>query len=103
VAKGDPMTSPYVYDTGGDFLGRHLTCSFVFDNVTRVLASALIHRDIGCVYVAVLIGDTRTNPTRVPASGSVPAGDTPVTKGQLNANGFTVIEDVLALQITATA
>lgn len=102
MAKGDPVVSPYLYDSGGDYLNRHLTCSFVFDNVTRVLSSALIHRDPGCVYIAVLVGNPNGTPVRVPASGAVPEGDTPVTKGQLNANGFTVIEDVLALQITAT-
>lgn len=103
MAKGDPITSPYLYDSGPDFLGRRLTCSFAFNNANRQLSGATVHRDPGCVYVAVLIGDPNGTPVRVPASGDIPEGDTPISKGQLNANGFTVIEDVLALQITATA
>jgi hypothetical protein len=103
MAKGDPVTTPYVYDSGGDSLDRHLTCSFAFDNVSRVLSGATVHRDVGCVYVAVLIGDPRSAPTRIPATGAIPTGDTAISKGQLNANGYTTIEDVLAKQITATA
>jgi hypothetical protein len=103
MAKGDPISSPYVYDSGGDFQGRHLTATFAFDNVTRVLSGLTVHRDVGCVYVAVLIGSPNATPVRVPANGSIPTGDTPVTKGQLNAVGFTTVEDVLALQITATS
>jgi hypothetical protein len=61
-----------------------------------------VHRDVGCLYVAVLIGNPNGTPVRVPASGSIPDGDTNISKGQLGANGFDVIEDVLALQITAT-
>lgn len=103
MAKGDPVTSPYVYDSGGDYLDRHLTCSFTFSNSTRALSGATVHRDTGCVYVAVLIGDPNGTPTRIPTSGSIPEGDTPISKSQLNKAGFTTIEDVLALQITATA
>lgn len=103
MAKGDPVTSPYVYDTGSDYLGRHLTCSFAFDNVSRVLSGATVHRDVGCVYIAVLIGDPNGTPTRIPAAGAIPEGDTQISKGQLNANGYATIEDVLAKQITATA
>lgn len=103
MAKGDPVSSPYVYDSGSDYQGLHLSCAFTFDNVTRVLSGATVHRDVGCVYVAVLIGDPNGLPTRIPASGAIPVGDTAITKAQLNARGFTVVEDVLALQITATA
>lgn len=102
MAKGDPVTTPYVYDSGPDIGGKKLTATFNFNNVSRVLSGAVVHRDVGCRYVAVLIGDPNGTPVRVPANGSIPTGDTSITQGQLNANGFTVVEDVLALQITAT-
>lgn len=103
MAKGDPITSPYVYNSGPDANGNSLTCSFAFNNNNRSLSGATVHRDVGCLYVAVLVGNPNGTPVRVPASGSIPEGDTPISKGQLSSNGFDVIEDVLALQITATA
>lgn len=102
-AKGDPITSPYVYDSGPDANGKSLTCAFSFNNNNRSLSGAVVHRDPGCLYVAVLVGDPNGTPVRVPASGSIPEGDTSISKGQLSANGFSTVEDVLALQITATA
>lgn len=102
MAKGDPVQTPYVYDSGGDNQNRHLTATFNFNNATRALSGAVVHRDPGCRFIAVLIGNPNGSPTRVPANGSIPEGDTAITAGQLSANGFHVIEDVLALQITAT-
>src|ERR1041385_1923250 len=102
MAKGDPISSPYVYDSGADWQGRHLTATFSFNNGNRNLSGLVVHRDPGCAYVAVLVGNPNGTPTRIPSSGSIPNGDTNVTQGQLNAAGFTTIENVLALQITAT-
>lgn len=102
MPKGDPVSTPYVYDSGADWQGRHLTATFSFDNATRALSGLVVHRDPGCRFIAVLIGDPNGVPTRVPASGKIPEGDTSVTAGQLSAVGFNTIEQVLALQITAT-
>jgi hypothetical protein len=103
VVRGDPMPSPYVYDSGGDYRERRLTGAFSFNVANRSLSGLLVHRDPGCVYVAVLIGDPNGTPIRVPPSGAVAEGDTNISKAQLNSVGLNTIEDVLALQITATA
>lgn len=103
MARGDPVSTPYVYNSGADYLGRHLTGTFNFDNVTRNLSSLVVHRDIGCVYIAVLIGNPNGTPIRVPPSGAIAEGNTTISQAQLNAVGLTTVEDVLALQITATA
>lgn len=110
MAKGDPVSSPYIYDSGPDANGKKLTGTFNFNNATRALINLTVHRDVGCLYVAVLIGDPNSNSVvRVPASGQIPAGDTVVTAAQIAAAGQTkgvtlnTVEDVLALQMTATA
>jgi hypothetical protein len=111
VAKGDPVTSPYTYDSGADYQEHHLTCALSFDEGTRVLTTALVHRDPGCVYLAILIGDPNGTPVRLPASGAIPEDvggvGTSISHAQLDAAlgpiGVTTIEQVLALNITATA
>lgn len=108
MVHGGTVTSPYVYDSGADVNGKHLTGTFNFDNVTRALGNLVVHRDTGCLYIAVLIGNPNGAVVRVPASGQIPAGDTTVTAAQIAAAGqsagitLNTIEDVLALNLTAT-
>lgn len=105
MARGDPVTSPYVYDSGGDYLGRHITITFVFDNVTRALTSGTVFRDAGCVYTKIYVGlgsdGTPDSTTHIFNVGAL-AGDRSFAASQMAAAGLTTIESVLALgQITA--
>src|SRR4051812_10877157 len=103
MAKGGPVKDGYSYDSGGDYQGNHLSCTFNFNEQTRALSGAVVHRDPGCLYVAVVFGQPDGVQVRIPAAGEIPEGDTAVSKGQLNSNGFSTIEDVLNLgQISAT-
>lgn len=103
MSKGDTITTPYVYDSGPDANGNSLVCSFRFNNGNRQLTVADLHRDTGCLYLALLIGNPNSSPTRMPASGALPEGDSSTNRGQMLAAGFDVFEDVVNWQITATA
>lgn len=93
--------NPWVYEAG-DYQGNMIRITVTFDSVTRVLSGASVFRDPACVYHKIYIGlggDGR--PDSTPHVFTVPSGTTAINKTTLNASGFTVIEDVLALQITA--
>jgi hypothetical protein len=96
-----PITSPYVWETG-DYLGRLIRITVTFNNTTRALTGGSVFRDAACLYQKIYIG---TGPDGTPNSTNkaipVPAGTTNVTANQLKQVGLNVIEDVLALQITA--
>lgn len=104
-AKGDPVQSPWVYDSGPDYQGNRLTITVSFNNSTRAVTGAVVHRDAGCVYDHIYIGlgpDGRPNSsTRVFAVPNL-EGNRNITAAALNANGINVIEDLFLLgQITA--
>jgi hypothetical protein len=105
LAKGDPVSSPWVYDSGPDFQDRHVSITVVFNNATRILQSATLHRDAGCVYTHIYIGigvDGKPETAAHTFDISNLSGDRSVTSTQLAAVGLNTIEDVLALgQITA--
>ena len=105
MAHGGPIQTPYVYDSGGDFAGLHITITINFNNATRALTGAVIHRDPGCQYTKIYVG---LGPDGTPDSGTHTFnvgqlnGDRSFSAAQLLAVGFSTIEDVLALgQITA--
>jgi hypothetical protein len=105
MAKGDPISSPYVYDSGSDYQGKHVSITITFDNATRALLAGTLHRDAGCRYTKILIGlgpdGTPDTTTHVFNIGGL-TGDLGVTAAQMTAVGLSTIEDVLALgQITA--
>lgn len=106
-AGGGQLTSPYVWSTE-DYVGLSLIASFAFDNTTGALGNLTVHRDPGCMYIAVLIGDPNGNVIRVPTTGSIPNGDTTITAAQIAAAGqskgvtLNTISDVLGFQMTAT-
>jgi hypothetical protein len=103
--NGGVQVSPWTYDSGGDYQNKHVSISITYDNATRALTGATLHRDAGCVYTKIYIGlgadgtpDTTTHVFNI----SNLTGDRSVTAGQLSAVGLNVIEDVFALgQITA--
>lgn len=101
---GTPL-SPYVYDSGEDANGKHVTIRINYDNSTRALLGAVLHRDADCLYKRIFIGlggDGRPDSTtHVFGIGNL-EGDRSVTAGGLSAVGLDTIEDVFALgQITA--
>jgi len=73
-----------------------------FNNTTRALTGESVFRDAACLYQKIYIG---TGPDGTPnGTGrklAVPAGTTSISANQLKQVGLNVIEDVLALQITA--
>lgn len=101
MAKGDPLLSPYVWDSGADFLGRHITITIPFNNSTRAIQNGtVVHRDVGCLYTKIVFGVPSDPGSQ--RTASVPNGDTTITANQLrNTTGFTTIDQVLNLQITA--
>lgn len=105
MAPQVPPTSPYVYDSGGDYLGRRLTITVSFDNASRLISGAVVHRDPGCVYTKIYVGTGADGtPDSTPrVFGPVPDGDTSIprsqfTKPQVN---ISTIEDFIAMQVTA--
>jgi len=105
MAKGDPITTPWFYDSGGDYQGNHLTITVDFDNVTRAIQGATIHRDAGCAYVRIYVGlgpdGTPNSTTHVFAVPNL-EGDRHIGAAAIAAAGITTIEGLLALgQITA--
>ena len=101
MARGDPLNSPYVW-AAGDYIGRQITITVSFNNATRAIQSAIIHRDDGCMYHTIVFDvpsdGVKSKRLVAPVDG---AGDRTYSKAAINAQGLTVIEDVLAVQITA--
>lgn len=101
MAKGDPLLSPYVCEFL-DYQGLVLRITVSFNDATRALTGALVHRDPGCLFTRI-VWDNPQGANRKPLP-AVPEGDTSVTAQQIrSATGFRTIEDVLAVQITAEA
>lgn len=101
MAKGDPLLSPWTWDSGGDYQDRHIRITIPFDNTTKAIQNGIVvHRDTGCLYTKIVIGVPSDPGSQ--RTASVPNGDTNITANQFrNATGFTTIDQVLALQITA--
>lgn len=102
-AKGDPITSPWSY-VARDYVSKVLSITVTFNNATRALISATIHRDAGCMYRKIYIGigadGTPDTATRTFNVGNL-EGDQVFNAAQMSSRGLSVIEDVLAMQITA--
>ena len=84
-----------------DYLGRKIIITVNFNNATRALTPAVLHRDSGCLWNTVVFGDPSSGVSKritAPADG---AADRTVTGATLAGLGFNTIEDATALQITA--
>jgi hypothetical protein len=100
MGKTGPTVTPFA-QRWTDPAGKGITISVAFNDTTRVLGSTTVTRDVGCQYSTVLIGlGADGTPGTTPHNFTVPTGTTVVTAGQLAANGLSVIEDVLNLQMT---
>lgn len=86
-----------------DYLRRKVIITVNFDNTTRAIINAVIHRDNGCLWHFIVF-DNPNDPQKAkrlaaPADG---AGDVTYTAAQIAAQGLSTIEQATALQITAS-
>jgi hypothetical protein len=102
MARGDVQLSPWTYDSGGDYLDRHITISVPFDESTRAIGNGtLVHRDVGCLYTHIVFDDP-SDTVKIKRLPVVPEGDTTLTAQRVRQlTGFRTIEDVMAVQVTA--
>lgn len=101
MAKGDPLLSPWTVQFY-DYLHREVRITVNFDNTTRALVNAVVHRDTGCVYTKIVFDvpsdGVKSKRLTAPIDG---AGDRTYTAAQMSGQGLNTIEDCLAVQITA--
>ena len=101
MAKGDPLLSPWVWEAG-DYVGLAIRITVSFNNTTRALQNAVVHRDDGCQYHTIVFDvpsdSAKAKRLAAPADG---AADKTYTANQMGKQGLNTIEDVLAVQITA--
>lgn len=100
MAKGDVQLSPYLVEFI-DYQQLKVTVVVAFNDTTRALQSALVHRDAGCKFVRLVLdnpGDA-VNAKRLalPADGQ---GDRTYTAAQLASQGLNTYEDFAGVQIT---
>lgn len=98
-----PPVSPYVY-RAADYQGFVISATFDYDNTTRVLLDATLHRDAACVYTHIVVGtgaDGKPNSSTRVLNLTGFSGDKAFTAQQLSGVGLNTIDDVLGLQITA--
>lgn len=100
MAKGDPYPSPWQW-TATDGAGLKISIVIPFDNTTKALQDGgSIHRDSGCRFSRIVWGVPSDPGSK--RSPQVPAGDTAVSAAQILAfSGFTTVNDILAVQVTA--
>jgi len=102
MAKGDVQQSPWTW-ASGDYLGRQITASVTFDNTTRALNIATVHRDTGCLWHTMVFGLPSAATSKRLAAPADGQPDATYSAAQMASQGLLVIEDILALQITAEA
>lgn len=105
MARGDTLVSPWIWpsDSGAaDYMGRVIKITVNFNNATRALQSAVVHRDDGCMYTKILLDNpndaVRAKRITAPVDG---AGDRTYSAAAMASVGLNVIEDILPLNITA--
>jgi hypothetical protein len=102
MAKGDPLLSPWTPGPFGDYLGRAITITVNFDNTSRALINAVVHRDSGCLWHTIVFDNpsdaVKSKRLAAPADG---AGDRTYTAAQLASQGLSTIDAAMAVQITA--
>jgi hypothetical protein len=101
MAHGDPQLSPWV----SEFLDNHsllLSITVNYNDTTKALTSAVVHRDSGCLFTKVVFDNpsdgVKSKRLAAPADG---AGDRTYTAAQLASQGMNTITQAMAVQITA--
>lgn len=100
MARGDTPVSPWVWDSR-DYVGLRIVITVDWDNTTRALIDAIVHRDSGCQYTKIVFdvpSDAKSKRLAAPADGQA---DKTYTANQMRAQGLNTIDDILAVQITA--
>lgn len=93
--------NPWTWNSG-DYVGLGIYISVAWNATSRALTSSTVTRDDGCQYNNILIGDPTSAAVKTlpaPADGQAPAT---YTAKQMSRQGLNTIDDVEALQITAS-
>lgn len=104
TARGDQLQSPWT-SRFADYQDRAITITVTFNNTTRAITGGSITRDAGCMFTKVLIGlgsDGRPDSTDKTFNVAGLEGTQSVGKAPFTARGFNTVEDIQALQITAS-
>jgi hypothetical protein len=101
MAHGDPFLSPWVCEFQ-DYLGRAVRITTNFNNSTRALQNAVVHRDTGCLWHTIVFDNpsdaAKAKRLAAPNDGQ---GDRTYTANQLSGQGLSTIDQAMAIQITA--
>jgi hypothetical protein len=103
MGLGGTPHSPFVYEAR-DSTGKVIRAIIPYDDTTKAInASATVHRDVGCAYTHVIIGEINPDGSLPPGTFTVPVplGDSTYTVAQMAAIGLTSITQVFSTQITA--
>lgn len=103
TARGDQLQSPWV-SRFADYKDKAITLTVTFNNTTRSITGGSITRDAGCQFTKVLIGlgeDGSPDSTDTAFNVAGLEGTQSVGKAPFTARGFSTVEDIQALQITA--
>ena len=103
-ARGDQLQSPWE-SRFADYQNKAITIMVTFNNSTRSITGGSITRDAGCMYTKILIGlggDGSPDSTDKTFNVAGLEGTQSVGKAPFTARGFNTIEDIQALQITAS-
>jgi hypothetical protein len=104
TARGDVLQSPWS-SRFADYQDKAITITVTFNNATRSITGGSITRDAGCAYTKVLIGlggDGRPDSTDKVFNVAGLEGTQSANKAAFTARGFDTIEQIQALQITAS-
>jgi hypothetical protein len=104
TARGDQLQSPWV-SRFADYQDKAITLTVTFNNTTRSITGGSITRDAGCMFTKILIGlgsDGRPDTTDKVFDVSTLEGTQSIGKAPFTARGFNTVEDIQALQITAS-
>jgi hypothetical protein len=103
-ARGDVLQSPWS-SRFADYQDKAITLTVTFNNATRAITGGSITRDAGCMYTKVLVGlggDGRPDSTDKVFNVGGLEGTQSVGAAAFTSGGFTTVESIQALQITAS-
>jgi hypothetical protein len=105
MANPPALVSPWKWQTP-DAGGHILSITVTFDNTTHAITGVSSYRDPDCEFTQVLIGrGADGSPNSTLRTIDVPDGDFVLPANRIAAlasRGLNTIDDILALQITAT-
>ena len=100
MAHGDPFLSPWVCEFR-DYVGKKIIITVNFNDITRAITNAVVHRDDGCLFTKIVFDvpsdGLKARRLNAPADG---AGDRTYTGAQIAATGYGNIDALMTVQIT---